>query len=455
VTDASIDATAGDGSVKFAVSNDGSGVSTPYMADATARATLAAILAKLIASPATEASLSAAAASLVSILAKLPASPALDATLSAGVASIVAAINATQTVSGTVTANLGTIGGAATQTTLAAVLAALGGNLAITAAALPLPTGAATSAAQATIVSGLSSIDGHVDGLEASASSIDGKLTGVASGTKQDTGNTALASILAKLTSDPSTGAKQDAAKTVLDTIEGDQANLLAAIQSNGGVQAAIYVAAASLDGKAPALGQALAAASVPVVLPTAQAAALAQDSTVAGITTALGTDGTSPPTLPGSSSGVRGWLRYIASLFPTLTGGGRVPVDPSGVISPVSAASLPLPTGAATSAAQTTAQTSLTSIDAKLSPAVTPGSVTAFTATTDTLIFAANSSRKVLTIRNEGAGTLYVLYGTGVASATNYTVPLGSGDFLADTYQGAVRGIFASAGTARCQEQT
>jgi hypothetical protein len=40
-----------------------------------------------------------------------------------------------------------------------------------------LPTGAATSAAQATIIAGLSSIDGHVDGLEASCSSIDGKIT--------------------------------------------------------------------------------------------------------------------------------------------------------------------------------------------------------------------------------------------------------------------------------------
>lgn len=41
----------------------------------------------------------------------------------------------------------------------------------------------------------------------------------------------------------------------------------------------------------------------------------------------------------------------------------GRVPVDPSGVTSPVSVASLPLPSGAATSAAQTTGNTSLGTI--------------------------------------------------------------------------------------------
>lgn len=45
--------------------------------------------------------------------------------------------------------------------------------------------------------------------------------------------------------------------------------------------------------------------------------------------------------------------------------------VDPSGVTSPVSAASLPLPSGAATSALQTTANTSLSSIDAGIPTAL------------------------------------------------------------------------------------
>jgi hypothetical protein len=49
-----------------------------------------------------------------------------------------------------------------------------------------------------------------------------------------------------------------------------------------------------------------------------------------------LGTDGTSPPSLPGGSTGVRGWLRYMASLWPALVG-GRWPVDGSGVTQPVS----------------------------------------------------------------------------------------------------------------------
>lgn len=44
---------------------------------------------------------------------------------------------------------------------------------------------------------------------------------------------------------------------------------------------------------------------------------ALETGGNLAGIRADLGTDGTSPPTLPGSSTGVRGWLRYVASLIP------------------------------------------------------------------------------------------------------------------------------------------
>lgn len=279
------------GDIQFAGQLDsGTGYFTPEMADLAARAslasmltslasilaklsgdpatqtTLAAVLAKLTSDPATNTTLATAATTLSSILAKLPASPALDATLSAGITSIVSAINASTAITGTVTANLGTIGGAATQTTLAAVLTALTGSLAITAASLPLPAGAATQ-------------------------------------------------------------------------------------------------------------------------------------TTLAAILTALG-------------------------------------------------AALPLPTGAATAAKQDTTNTTL-------APASTGGTVGSFTSTVSAQMLAANTSRKGLIIRNEGAGTLYVLYGTGTASATNYSFVLLTGDVLTDTYQGAVQGLFASAGTARTQETT
>ena len=55
-----------------------------------------------------------------------------------------------------------------------------------------------------------------------------------------------------------------------------------------------------------------------------------------------------------------------IDSKLPSLDD-GRIPVDGSGVTQPISATSLPLPSGAATSANQDTSNTSLSSIDGKL----------------------------------------------------------------------------------------
>lgn len=54
-------------------------------------------------------------------------------------------------------------------------------------------------------------------------------------------------------------------------------------------------------------------------------------------------------------------------AIMPQLSAAGNVKVDGSGVTQPISAASLPLPSGAATSALQTTGNASLASIDAKL----------------------------------------------------------------------------------------
>lgn len=69
--------------------------------------------------------------------------------------------------------------------------------------------------------------------------------------------------------------------------------------------------------------------------------------------------------------------LASIDTKTPALVS-GRVPVDGSGVTQPVSAASLPLPTGAATEAKQDTANTSLASIDSKLtSPLSVTGPLT------------------------------------------------------------------------------
>jgi hypothetical protein len=140
----------------------------------------------------------------------------------------------------------------------------------------------------------------------------------------------------------------------------------------------------ASLDGKAPALGQALAAASVPVVLPAAQLTTLTPPAAITGFATetTLGTRLTESdfdtkvgsltegaPASDTASSGLNGRLQRIAqrltsliALLPTaLTGNNALrveqvvagPTQPvSGtfwqVTQPVSAVALPLPSNAA-----------------------------------------------------------------------------------------------------------
>lgn len=81
---------------------------------------------------------------------------------------------------------------------------------------------------------------------------------------------------------------------------------------------------------------------------------------------------------------------------------------------------------------------------------------VSSFTSTTSATLKSSNSSRKNLTIYNEGGGNLHVLYGSGTASTTNYSVRLSAGDYLEiDKYTGQVNAIFATAGTARVTEIT
>lgn len=85
-----------------------------------------------------------------------------------------------------------------------------------------------------------------------------------------------------------------------------------------------------------------------------------------------------------------------------------------------------------------------------------TSGVLTAgtFTSTSSEVLREANAHRQMLTVFNEGPGTLYVLYGDGVASTTNYSVVLLPYTVLElPFYQGEVRAIFSGAGTAKITE--
>jgi hypothetical protein len=81
---------------------------------------------------------------------------------------------------------------------------------------------------------------------------------------------------------------------------------------------------------------------------------------------------------------------------------------------------------------------------------------VTSFTSTSSAVLKASNSNRKLLTVFNEGSGTLFILLGSGTASTTNYSLRILSGDYYElEKYTGEVNAIFGSAGTARITEIT
>ena len=170
----------------------------------------------------------------------------------------------------------------------------------------------------------------------------------------------------------------------------------------------------------------------------------------------------------------------------------GRVPVDGSGVTQPVSASALPLPTGAATSANQTTANSSLSTIatntnnldvalSTRLKPADTLAGVTAvgsitnalpagtnviggvtlpkastasrsaFTASSDTQIAAASTSRQSISIFNVGPAILYIGFGSTAVSTSDFTYKLNPADtYVANTNEIGLehRGIFAASGS-------
>ena len=167
----------------------------------------------------------------------------------------------------------------------------------VSAATLPLPIGAATSAAQTT---------GN-----ASVASIDTKLTTSAAGLKVD-------------------GSAVTQPVSIAGTVAVSNASLpLPAGASTLSAQTTGNNSLASIDTKTPALGQALAASSVPVVLTAAQLSTLTPLTSV------------SVNNFPASQA--------VTGTFFQST-------------QPVSAAALPLPSGAATSALQTSGNASIAS---------------------------------------------------------------------------------------------
>ena len=195
-------------------------------------------------------------------------------------------------------------------------------------------------------------------------------------------------------------------------------------------------------------------------------------NASLAAIDADLGDDGSSAPTLPGGSTGVRGWLRYLSTLLPTLVS-SRWPVDGSGVTQPVSAASLPLPNGAATAAKQpalgiagTASADVLTVQGASGGTALpvdiavrTPSVTSIASSATSVTILASNASRRGLALANDSTSVLRLAFATPATSANAFVVMQPGQFLLLDPLligTGAIYGIWASAnGTAQVTEWT
>jgi hypothetical protein len=115
-----------------------------------------------------------------------------------------------------------------------------------------------------------------------------------------------------------------------------------------------------------------------------------------------------------------------------SISAGGALKVDNSAVTQPVSAASLPLPSGASTSANQSTANTSLSSIDtstaSKYITSIGHGVKTVTTAGTDVALAASTACKRV-TIQAQTDNTGWIAVGASGVDATEST---GTGVLLA-----------------------
>ena len=152
-----------------------------------------------------------------------------------------------------------------------------------------------------------------------------------------------------------------------------------------------------------------------------------------------------------------------------------RLLVDGSGVTQPVSASSLPLPSGAATAANQSTANSALSSLDAKLPSNLTvsstrllvdssgvtqPVSVATRTPTTTSvsssassgLVLALNANRRGFSVSNISTAKLYLSF-SNPATVANCFIEIPAGGFLLLDQQlivtNAIYGIWASANGA------
>lgn len=287
------------------------------------------------------------------------------------------------------------------------------GVLNVAAASLPLPTGAATAANQATMISSLSSIDTKLTApLSVTGPLTDAQLRATA---------VPVSAASLPLPAGAATSANQS---TMISSLSSIDTKLTAPLSVTGPLtDAELRATAVPVSG--PLTDAQLRATAVPVSGPLTDTELRASAVPVSAASLPLPSGAATESTL----STLNG--KVPANLTVTST---RLLVDGSGVTQPVSGTVSITPPVASSS--------SVTSVSASAS---------------SVSLLSSNSSRKMATFYNDSTATLYLKLGT-TASTTSYTVQLVAGAYYElpgnQVYTGAVDGIWASAtGAVRITE--
>lgn len=339
----------------------------------------------------------------------------------------------TQTVSGTVTANAGT------------------GTFAVSAASLPLPTGAAT---------------------ETTLSSINTKIPALGQALMAASTPVVLASNQSAITVAQATAGNLNA--TVVGTVTANAGTGTFAISAASlplPTGAATETTLSSINTKTPALGQAAMVASMPVVIASNQTAITVAQATAANLNaTVTGTVTSNIGTTNGLALDAS--LTSISAKFGSL--GQKAMAGSAPVVLASDQAAIPVTqsgtwsnrlTDGTNTAAVKAASTAAVAADPALVVAISPNnsittsmakattgtnSTVAYT-TTSTTLKASNANRLGIFITNDTNRILYVSF-TATASTTAYTVriPANGGMYESSLpqYTGIITGIWASGGS-------
>lgn len=183
-----------------------------------------------------------------------------------------------------------------------------------------LPTGAASEATLAAIQTLIDALTTPSDTQPISAASLP-LPSGASTSAKQD----ALAALVGEVQASPTSNTVLDRLKTLATLLGGTLTVSLPSGASTAANQSTGNASLSSIDGKIPALGQALAAASTPVVLPAAQITTLTPPAAITNYATETTLDartGSLTETAPATdtaSSGINGRLQRIAQRLTTL----------------------------------------------------------------------------------------------------------------------------------------